>query len=450
MKRSRLIYPILALFLSVLASRLQASSILMGGLVSVHSYGAPDVVRNPALLSLLDQNNAIGVLADYRTYAAATINTRKSQLSLLKPDIERFDGGTARISYVKKINAISLGFDFFSTNESSKTKVRTLSNPGFITTGDGVSSISIMINAFTASLSVSINHRNSIGIQLNCRYIRSNNRETINSIQASSPPVYIHDYNKAIIEDVSSSPGIGYIARIDNSEIGVMVTPGRLTWKMETQEGLNYDVSSITAQPLFKAKGKLPFTFAYNTGPSLIAGAYSKLANDIGAAIELELTFPITYRETFLLRGDKILPSIGRFFYIRNSALGLDNKVSTRPFVSLRGGLELNVSQSTVFNLGCGLNYTSLKAAIHSPVVDPLRTSYIHRVSFSFFGMTGIDFLLGKSNILTIGTAVSYNTLSQEETFQEVIQTLGWELHNSNTKLKTVNIDIIAAASFGF
>jgi hypothetical protein len=441
-----------ALLILSLAQGLKASAYLMGGIKSVHAYGAQDTVRNPALLARQDQDSALGLFANYKVCASSNISLKQAELSLTRFDLDRYNAGNARVTYARKINITTLGLDLYAGQETSDLKRKSflINIMGNIVPGIGVSKKTQTQTAATASLGIAINPMHSIGIQINCNYLKNGERARSSSIQLSSLPVYVYSYNNDLNEYIFLNTGIGYHCKLENAEIGIMFAAGRLNWEKNTKEGFSYDVSPILTQLLFKAKGKLPYTFSFNQGPGLIIGCYSRPMYDIAAGLELELTFPLSYDKKFLLEGRKLSPGPGKLFYLTNSAIRMKMKVLTRPSVAVRGGFEFYLSGRTIFSLGSGLIYDASQTEISGIVTNPFRTGYFHNYTSVVYGTTGFDFLAGKNSIITIGMIISGYLQSQEETYREIFLTAGKEIHNSNLKIKSMNIDFIAAVSIGF
>lgn len=327
---------LLLVLLCTTSSRLYASSMLMGRMATVGPYGARDAARNPALLSFQDRNNALGLTAIYQKIPSADINIKQFQPARITADYDLYNAGSAQISYARDFNRLTLGFDYYFNMAASTIRQNILAYKGIFVIGQGASKESNMANLFTFAMSAEIVPSHSIGIRLNCSYINNQKRETTRYIQASLPPVYVQTGEMTVFEEVSTLPCIGYLGKIGVAEIGLMVTPGRFTWKKMIKEGLNYDLSSVMAQLLFKAKGELPFWFSYNMGPSVIAGFHARPSFNFGMGLEMEITLPVAYRDAFLISGDKLSTPFAMFSYFSSGSFGLKNRVLIKPSVSIR------------------------------------------------------------------------------------------------------------------
>ncbi|MBN2159810.1 MAG: hypothetical protein JW807_10470 [Spirochaetes bacterium] len=452
MNKHHLIFLISALLFFLPASRLAANSFFMGRVLTVHAYGALDTVRNPALLSCQRHNNALGILANYQTSFQSKVFMRLAQLALIRPKVDTFDLGVGRISYARKIDHFSLGFDIYTNYESSGIKTRTIAMKDFPAIGTGTSITDKMTYEVSSSLAYAINANHSVGIGLNGKYYDSVETTKNRALIDITPGVYSHEFERETIREISSNPRIGYLAKLRQSEIGFILSPGRFVWKKNILQAEKYIMSEIAAMTRleFKAKGELPYTFTYDVGPILIAGAYSRPINDIAMAIELEFSVPVTFTQPFLIQDETLYPPLSQIMYFKSSSIGKKQTQSTRPSVSIKGGFEFYVSRTTVFTLGGGIGYNDSKARIYGTFPDLLDKSYIYNYSFILYGMAGIDFLIGKESIITIGTVITHARAGMENTFAQFFATMGRELHILNFKIRAINADIILATSFGF
>ena len=446
MKKTLPVYYLLLLLLCIASDRLHASAILTGRMITVNPYGAQDTARNPALLSYQEQNNDIGVTGGYTHPAFSEIDVKEPSPTLTKVILDEFNGGFARLSYARTINVLTLGFDYYTYFESGSTRQNTTTIDTNLIVGRGTSRNVNMANLFTTSLSASLAPSQSIGIRLNCSYINNTNTDITQFVQASSPDVYVHAYEKSDFKQVSMLPAVGYWGKFGTSEIGIMMTTGRFSWRRSDKTGMKYDLSSILAQPLFKAKGNIPLRYAYTTGPSLLAGFHVRPSYDIGAGFEVETTLPATYRESFLISGDSIaVTPVFRLNYISSGTLGLKNRVALKPSVSLRGGFEFAVSRMTTFNIGIGFGYNTSLASTSGMYPAPIEMSFSEYRIISVQGTAGFDFLIGKNSTLTIGATTLYQSTSQTQSVRHSLNILATEVTS-----KIVSMELVALTSFGF
>lgn len=441
-------YIFLALLIIGCGSPLLASSFLMGRLVTVHPYGASDASRNPALMARQKQRNAFGLAGNYQTYASADLSIQQG-ISRIKAVIDHYDAGTAQISYIKKIDIFAIGLDVSGTYNNSREGATNLAWDTLFYFGNGSSTNTQFTSTGTIAFSAALG-RHSLGIQLNCTYNNQLEKEKIRSIQISKPPVLFQDISKNKYEMISSVPVIGYLCTLDTTEIGFMFSAGALSWKKEKKEGFSSDLSPLLAQISFKGRGTLPYYFSYTRGPGFTAGAFTQASADLGIGLEFDVTIPVSYRDQYLIRLDKTISPLGRFRYFRNSDLHARSTVVTKPSFSVRGGIETGVSQSATISLGAGFDYNSSSSENKNPVSDPMMTSYLHSLTLATYGMAGIDIRTGKTGIVTLGSIVTYYTVSQENTYAQMLKTLGREIHNNKIKFKTIAADVFIASSVGF
>jgi hypothetical protein len=434
-----------------LTGLLSASPLLTGGISSVHPYGAQDAARNPALLPQQRQQNNLGIIMNYQTTVTDSANNKNVEFLISKLDLDAFDSPGARLSYIHKISQYAFGFDLFTNYEYSKLKQKSFTERfGLSYPGVGDLNNTSLVNVFTVSAGMTIETDHFLGIQVNASYFKNIQKSKGNAFQLSAIPVSFSDSKTNIQEQILIAPLIGYHCKIKNSEIGIMLSTGRLTWEKLIQEKKSYDLSSLQANLGFKGKKELPFAFVYPVGPHITAGAFSKLTTSVNFGIELVVILPVTYKKPFPVPFE---PS--HFFYFKNTNIRMEYKVVNRPGMSLRGGFELLASSSTILSIGGGLNHTQTESRTHckpQPIIpmQVLETSFSFNRTLSIYEMAGIDFLFNKFNILTAGIMISQNTTTSEDTYKHAFQTLNREIPRSSTKIKTITINTILALSFGF
>lgn len=417
----------------------------MGNMATVGPYGPQDAARNPALLSSQNTKHTIGLTAIYQTIPHADITIKQFQPVMVKSKYDPYHDGSARISYARVIDQITLGFDCYFNMQSSTIRQKTYAYKGNFVLAQGTSKETNMANLFTFAMSAALDSSHSIGIRLNCSYINNQKRDTTKYLQLSLPPVYVYSLDRTAFEEVSTLPSMGYFGEFGASEIGIMLTMGRFSWKKMAKEGLIYDLSTIIAQVLYKAKGELPFWFTYNTGPSMLIGFRTRPSYDIGLGLEMEVSFPVAYRDPFLITGENISNFFARLNYFSSSAFGLKNRVLIKPSVSIRGGGEFNVSRTIVFNLGAGFAYNASPSMATGLYPSPMETFFSDYKIISVLGTAGFDFLIGKSSTVSLGASVLYYTFEQKQALRKSLSLFANEL-----SAKNVTLDLIAAASIGF
>ncbi|HOD14788.1 MAG TPA: hypothetical protein PK307_10525 [Spirochaetota bacterium] len=445
MKKITPVYVLLLITFCALTSRLHASSMFMGNMTTIGPYGAHDAARNPALLSAQEKNNAIGLTARYQMMPLGDININQYQPVKIMSEYDLYKIGSGRVSYARVVGRLTLGFDHYFNMQSSTISQKIYAYTGNLVLAQGTSKESNMANLFTFALSAALDSSHSFGIRLNCSYISNKKRDTIRYLQVSLPPVYVYNLDKSVYEEVSTLPCLGYFGKIGVSEIGIMATPGRFSWKKIVKETLIYDLSSIMAQLLYKAKGELPFWFSYNMGPSVLAGFKTRPSYDIGLGLEMEVSFPVAYRDPFLISGEKMSNLYARLNYFSSTTFGLKNRVLIKPSVWIRGGGEFNVSRTAVFNLGAGFGYNVSPSSATGLHPSPLETFFSDYRIVSVLGTAGFDFLIGKNSTISLGTSVTYYTFEQKQALRESLSLFATKLN-----VKSVTLDLTAAASIGF
>jgi hypothetical protein len=445
MKRIALGYIPLIVILCATSGKLHASSMLMGRMTTVGPYGAQDAARNPALLSSHEKNNTLGLSANYQRIPHADIDLKQFQPIRTASEYDPYNAGSARVSYARVIDRFTLGFDCFFNMQESNLRQNVWAYNGNFVFGQGASKEKIMSTLFTFALSAALDSSHSIGIRLNCSYINSRKRNTSRFLMASLPPVYVYSLDMTAFEEISTLPCLGYFGKIGVSEIGLMMTSGRFSWKKMGKEGLTYNMSTVMAQLQFKAKGDLPLWFTYNMGPAVLAGFQARPSYDFCLGLELEVSIPVAYRDPFLISGEKMTNPIARLQYFSSRMFGLKNRVLIKPSVSIRGGGEITISRTTVFNLGAGFGYNASPSTATGLNPAPHETFFSDYSLTSVLGTAGFDFLVGKNSTITLGSCVTYYTYKEKQALRKSLSLLA-----SEVKAKIVTLDIIAAASVGF
>jgi hypothetical protein len=429
-----------------------SSPILMGRLTSVYSYGAQDVIRNPALVVWQRQDNAIGLLLDYQADINKSVINRNSDL-IVDQHIDS-KSGFGSFSYIRKIDMLALGcnvnvsyglqrqnWQFYSNSNGNDT----LNQEGIDTNSRSA--------AFTFSTGIALDSSSSLGIQVIAGY--SNNESTTKRntyLSLRFPPFsdFSRFFERSIQEQIAISPGIGYLGKIENSEIGILFTLGRLTWEKDAAKELSFDTLLLGGK--VRANGELPFYFKYDVGPGLIAGAFSKLNDFINTGLEVKITFPLIYKTQFLEQFGNISPGTWSLF-LKNSdsRLKLENTISSRPSVAVRGGFEFIASSNIVFALGGGITLNKTKSHTVGGYLQPsTRNDNFYQETLSVYGTGGVDFIIGKRNTITVGAILSHNIFSTENNNYQKTPAFSSIAHWYHIKTKTLTGETVLAMSFGF
>ncbi len=449
----------LVIFLVACAALLQlpgysiANPLFMGGLNSVHPFGAQDVVRNPALIVWLRQDNAMGLLLDYRANPDNRAHILSSD-SIARENINS-QSGLARLSLIHRSDIVALGWDINLNYDLAKQRVRAGADNFKNNSLNALNRVQTETGTYGASLTfsagIAIDASHSCGVQVIAGYSKN---ETTNKVTAY---LYIpvapffdigRNYERNLKEQVTAIPGIGYLGKIEKSEIGLMLTVGRLMWeKREAWETL-YDAARLGSK--VRAHGRLPFYFKYDVGPGLLAGSYSRLCDFINAGLELEIIFPLSYKTQFLEQFGNYYPSS---IFLKSGKMKFQNKVANNPLMSLRGGFEFLATSNIILSLGGGMGLISSRSRILGGLVSPnLRDEQSYQKIESFYGTTGIDFVFGKYHTIGIGAVLSHTTLSvRENRYQKLMLNQQEPIaHMSDAKIKVLSVDAIVSSSFGF
>ena len=139
---------------------------------------------------------------------------------------------------------------------------------------------------------------------------------------------YQSNFSHSTQEEISSKPVIGYLGRIDQTEVGILFTPGKFVEHKDTQKAVIYNVNSNFQQAYIYEKNDIPFYFLFNPGPDLTVGIFSKILNNLAVALELDSGFPFTYSQKTLLPNT--------LFPVK--MIRSHTNVKINPSITLRGG----------------------------------------------------------------------------------------------------------------
>jgi hypothetical protein len=447
-----LIIPLALISLLIVSGSSSASPLLMGRIASVHPYGAQDASRNPALLVWQQQENEIGLLADYQTNVSTAINNLNSD-AIADVNVNNY-ALSPRLSYIYNKNKWAVGCDINTDYNMLQNHTQFYTKlVGFDTLGQNLINNNSLSTLCTISAGRALNSHNSVGIQLNAGYSKNsynNNTGTDTNknktLIFTTPLNVAYETNTVTLEQITVNPGIGYLGKIENSEIGLIFTAGRLLWEQDTEKKQSVNTISVNSNVL--TKKKLPFSFMYSLGPGLIAGSFSRLDDIVAIGLELGMTFPVRYKYLSLEQIGDQYPFNG---FLKSGNLQLDNKISNYPFVALRGGFEFLMTSYAVLSLGGGLNSGNILSRSRGGLAPPvLRNNQKYQKLLSIYGTAGIDFLMGRRTIITVGTVLSHNSLSIEEIKYQQIPPNNLVLHRVDSKIKVFTVDMFVALSFGF
>ncbi len=425
-----------------------ASPVLMGRLTSVYPYGAQDVIRNPALIVFQRQDNTMGLLLDYQSNIDKSIHDINTD-AIVGQHLDS-KSGSGGLSYIRKNDIFALGFDVNASYGHARQSMQFYANRNTLNTlGQGTAITYSESALFSLSAGVMLDSSSSLGIQIFTGYSNSEMTSKRNTyLSPPFPPFFddVREFDRTIQEQVTISPAIGYLVKIEKSEIGLMFTAGRFVWEKNRARELRFD--TMLLGPRVSANGELPFYARYDISPGLIAGSFSKLCDFINAGMELQITFPLGYKTQFLEPLGDLYPFT---FFVKNSKLKLENKISNRPFLALRGGFEFIASPNIVFSLGGGIGLINIKSRTRGGIVTPtLRDDQLYQKIMSLYGTAGVDFIVGMRHTITVGAVLSHSTFSIEDKRYQQTAKNDPIAHWANSKIKSLTIDMIIALSFGF
>jgi hypothetical protein len=357
--------------------------IAMGGMTSVVSDGPFDAAKNPALLTVMKDEQSFGIYGKYLAYTRTSI-TFDAYFLGVDPEIDtaKQDRSTMSglLAYSLRIGKPVIGFAIVDGDEgqfySSSTETEITATISGIGTFNTVSKEETELNSpvFHSSIGYRVSENSSVGLQLMLKYhgknIKSKEMTSVDSVDMAFVEKDI------TVRTFSYSVAAGYLYRDRDTQLGFVFNMGQFSWSNQDfryrfddmniaiTEGTPVDNSSKGSDS-YSSSGK------YTKGMSFIAGGYQRLSSLFAISLEGEFTIENSFHITSLeLYDDSSTDNeIYAIVESKSSVVG-DNSV----FV--RGGLEINPFTAMSFMFGGGyILYTGRSRAINEDAYSSTRNA---------------------------------------------------------------------------
>ena len=397
----------------------QAAS--MGNLQTVVPSGPFDASRNPALLAAQTANNATGLFYSYNMhfsneesasahrYDGTTSTDYNIDLTLKEPKIR---GMNMTVANSTKLNTSTIGFSFTNNGDDQysieEREILSLVSGGTITQNSDEKTKKTTVNpALITSIGVNISNTSSIGFQILAKYSGSSEKKEYYEYyyESSAPETYEKKEKKIKkTNKFAGELGFGYFFRGNNSEIGLQLKTGELSW---IKKSISVDTNRISLGTSSSADESISLNGKYTSGPSITAGGFKRVNSFFAFGLESKCTFENSFTNKELDVTDDHSSPIG--VSINN------NTVTTEHSYLLNGGIEFDFTKNFSFNTGIG--YSKVNSVGSSGGSD-FKNRQENEIRFSLL-TAGIDYLISPNlRIGLIGLLISYeiNSFQYNET----------------------------------
>ena len=370
-----------------------AGAYSLGKLKSVTSEGAVDVLRNPALITLIPGGGAIGMLAVYSPYYYLHSNNGSLFSDYTYPSFRARQTAQQAASFDLAFcsksgkSAFGIGVTTNDLNRVNRYREKFIAyRSGYYYASDA-SVIEMNITpSFVASYGFEASSGHSIGFQINVGYFQRTTGTTANHFDLSWTSTRFKSTDKET--KFTTELGFGYLYKNEDSQAGLIIKSGKFTVNKPTYE---YDLLYMDAIFPYRRKGEArpKAFFTYESTIGIVAGGHKKLLPEIGIAAEGEISMPATYTKKDFFFGEKTY----------NTVFKKESTVSRDPSISLRGGFDFPLSQSFTINLGGGFSTESEKTG-----------SYMKEIKYTsdtYYGILGFDIGFSEGSVITIGSQIS-------------------------------------------
>ncbi|MCU0849137.1 MAG: hypothetical protein MUD12_14750 [Spirochaetes bacterium] len=375
-----------------------AGAYSLGKLKSVTSEGAVDVLRNPALMTVIPGGGAIGILAVYSPYYYLHSNNGSLFSDFTYPSFRARQ--TARqaasfdLAFCSKSgkSAFGIGVTTNDLNRVSRYREKLAAyKSGYYYASDVSVTEMNFTPSFVASYGFEVSSGHSIGFQINVGYFQRTTGTTANHFDLSWTSTRFKSTDKET--KIATELGFGYLYKNEDSQAGLLLKSGKFSVNRPTYE---YDLIKMDAVFPFRRKGEARPSafFAYESTISIVAGGHKKLLPEIGIAAEGEIAMPATYTKKDFFFGENTCYTVFK----------KDSTVNRDPSISIRGGFDFPLSQSFTVNLGGGFSTESEKTG-----------SYMKEIKYTsdtYYGVLGFDIGFSEGSVITIGSQISSTSTS--------------------------------------
>ncbi|MDY6968100.1 MAG: hypothetical protein SVR08_05530 [Spirochaetota bacterium] len=346
----------------------------MGFITSVASDGPFDVCRNPALLTLQNENKALGFFFKYRpdiiyqysdkdnSYRSES-STQSIESNTKIDNIEIINNLGVIFAFSSKLDKAVIGFAISGKNDNQYSKLKREYTTYSAITGSSINiyskteeEISNFSPSFIMGIGNNITKTSSFGLQLISIY----SSQGINS----DVDVFIDDIKHASITvekditSISAELSFGYLYQNKGLQLGLLISSGEFITRRMSLEYNYTDISDAPASFVDNSsQNKLEYSFSdyskickYSKSPSLTAGGYMQINSYFAIALEGSLIIENSYKDR-----DLNLKNNEEDYYIENKKY----LITTENEIIFKGGIELNPFK--ILSITTGGGYTLIK-----------------------------------------------------------------------------------------
>jgi hypothetical protein len=394
--------------------------IAMGGMTSVVSDGPFDAAKNPALLSLQANNNALGIVLKYQNYLDSDISAEIDFAGVdADVDSEKLEGKSLGcfLAYSIKLGNPVIAFAVTDSG-NGQYYLREVKSTFTVIAGVDQHKSKIIEDVeeynpvFHTSIGFNISDRSSIGFRVSVRYSSKEDDENKRNFLNGSETALVDQ--KLTTNILSYSVGTGYLYREGGTQIGLLFYIGEFSWRKQELSYSFQDRDVPVPDPVddsssdsdsYSSSGK------YTEGMRFVAGGYHRLNTFLAIALEGEFRIGNSFRQTELTLDEDESNDLYNIVEERN-------RVTNKNTVFLKGGAEINPISSISLYFGCA--YADIMGRVGGGDGDGFLSN-----RYSLFLFTGgVNYQYTKNLSLFFGSLFIYVDAESDMVFDDVSGTV--------------------------
>ncbi len=408
----------------------------MGRLVSVYSDRAFDALRNPALMSQLDNPNQIGINITGRVFQDSVVKAAydepASEFETVFSKVKTSIGGSVYFAVTSRAGKGIFGIGL-STSELDQVNITETEDKALafdLTNGlffySSANRTLKYSPALVISYSIATTSRSSLGFQITTGYTRSlveNNEKMGTQLNG-----FEETFKREIITTmIPTECSIGYAYRHDLFDIGFMLGSGELTFRKDRFKGARRNFTAPTLLDFSMTFDETrSFYPIYTGGVTMILGAYVKPLRFFGVAAEAAVTSPVTYRFT-RMSASRDIPK-----YVEKQRTRFHKDLA----YTVKAGVDFTLAGEFIFSAGFLYSGNTSETSYRGFKSESENTTY--------GGTFGFDYRIRNGAACFIAAQVQSIEQKDEENIRLLNQ------FRIASSVETVSINLNAGASFGF
>ncbi len=371
----------------------------LGGISTVADNGPFDVFRNPALLTRLKGNAAIGLetaslikeipRADGSVdalYEGETTISQDCQISL--SPARAFEGAIAIA--VKPTETVALALGYFQGYNRSRKEIRVE-----VVTGSSVKTIVLdyreedIVYALTPSAGFNISDALTLGFKTAAVSRKSNMRRN-ESQNSTNSGLLSKENEKTLLAEFNLEPSMGLLWNSYTLQVGLILGIGSFSWSKEQKEMKYQDI--LLPSNSYDQSGQTSLSGKMTKPPYVHAGMFLDINSLLGIGVEVGLHLPSTYNKSTLTAENNELRSHER-------------KIVNKNTYSMAAGMRLSISHDIILNLGSSYQHTSYTDKSH----DYSNLDMIKKETRHYMISAGADCFATQKLRISLSTQINYN-----------------------------------------